>query len=118
MDIRTTNFRGTARIALLALTIVAGTSAENASSASSASVQQRVLHYSHLDLNSMDGVRVLYGRLRDAAEAVCGDRQRVGSRITSQDWRECRDRAISDAVARLDKPALSAYHQRRIATAG
>jgi UrcA family protein len=118
MDISDKNTSVSASIAMLILTIVATTVAEPAMAATPTLVTQRVLNYSHLDLNSTAGVRNLYSRIRTAAEVVCGDRQRVGSRITAQRWRDCRDRAVSDAVARLDKPSLNAHHQRRAAAAG
>lgn len=118
MDIQARNSTALAFMATAMLAIAAGTSAVPALAASPAPVAQQTLSYSHLDLNSTAGVRNLYGRIRKAAEAVCGPRQATGSRVTLQQWRDCRDRAVSEAVARLDKPALNAYHRRRAAAAG
>ena len=117
MGIQGNNLTTSAFIATVMLTIFAAMTAGPAVAAAPTPVQQKVLTYSHLDLNSMAGIRRLYSRIQKAAATVCGNRRPAGSRITSQQWRNCRDVAVSDAVARLNKPALSAYHQRRTAGA-
>lgn len=105
-------------ISLLLLTTLAVAASAASIAAPPTDIRQKVLDYSDLDLNSMSGVRRVYARIRKAAEAVCGDQQVTGSRITQPDWRACYDRAVADAVAQLDEPALSAYHQRRVGAAG
>lgn len=105
-------------ISLMLLTTIAATGSAMSFAAPPTETRQTVLNYSDLNLNSMSGVRRVYARIRKAAEAVCGDRQVAGSRITQQDWRDCYDRAVADAVAQVDKPALNAYHQRRAGAAG
>ena len=104
--------------ALATIALAAAMPASSALAASPNEVRQQSLNYSDLNLNSMSGVRRVYARIRKAASAVCGERQGVGSRITQRDWQDCYDRAVADAVAKLDKPALNAYHQRRAGAAG
>ncbi len=104
-------------ISLLLLTTLAAAASASSVAAPPTDTRQTVLNYSDLNLSSISGVRSVYARIRKAAETVCGDRHASGSRITQQDWRDCYDRAVADAVARLDKPALNAYHQRRAGAA-
>ena len=67
--------------------------------------------YADLDLSKPSGARTLYGRITGAAREVCGDQ---GRRLEEQfQWRTCYQGAISDAVAAVNSPLLTAVHDRR-----
>jgi UrcA family protein len=68
---------------------------------------------SDLDLSKIEGATVLYARIRHAARAVCETilTQQPG---LLEKYRTCTDRAIAEAVARVNRPLLSQYHQLRL----
>ena len=72
----------------------------------------KVVSYAYLDLSDESGARILYDRLRLAAIQVCapfrGDTLREKT-----NWRGCVDQALARSVAKIDKPALTAYHLNR-----
>jgi UrcA family protein len=72
----------------------------------------RVVHFADLDLSRIEGVTVLYARLRLAAQVVC---RPLDSSIllVDREHRACMDKAIADAVAGVNRPLLSRYHQLR-----
>ena len=62
-----------------------------------AEVPARTVHYADLNLDTQAGVAVLYKRIRNAAEAVCGDAgERDAARMAAT--RACVDRAIAEGV--------------------
>lgn len=106
-----------------ALTVgIAATMAFNAASAASDGVSNVhsmtnqyltfVVRYSDLDISNVEGAKTLYGRLRLAAKVVCAPVESAGSWGVAQ-YRACMDKAISDAVAGVNRPLLSQYHQIR-----
>jgi len=74
-------------------------------------VRQITVHFDDLNLDQAAGVAVLYRRIRGAAEQVCGEPQRPGSRIISPFWAGCVAQAVERAVVALDRPSLTAYHR-------
>ena len=111
----------TTTIAVRALTIglaaVIGCSAAQASDVSkdpSATNEryQNVVRYADVDLSRIDGAITVYGRIRQAANAVC---ESLDSRVLelAEKHRACVNQAIADAVASVDRPLLSQYHQLR-----
>jgi UrcA family protein len=68
------------------------------------------VRYSDLDLDSAAGIAALYGRLQVAAEKVCDSRFHPGTRVVSPSWRTCVAEALTQAVAAVDRPAVTAYH--------
>ncbi len=74
-----------------------------------------VVRYGDLDITGEEGLRVLYRRLRQAAAQVC--RPEEGRDLTRRRRsRECREAAISDAVARSGNARLGAMHAARSAS--
>jgi UrcA family protein len=72
-------------------------------------VHSMKVSYSDLDLNTQSGAKTLYDRIRGAARQVCGYE---GQTFTDQAlWRSCFNGAISDAVATVNNPRLTALHQ-------
>jgi UrcA family protein len=68
------------------------------------------VRYADLDLNQPHDVRVLYHRIRLAADRACGEREITGSHLSLPSWEVCVAGAVDQAVLRLDRPALTAYH--------
>jgi UrcA family protein len=106
-----------------ALTIsFAATMAFNAASASTDGVSNiqpmaneyltHVVQFSDLDVSKIEGAKTLYARLRYAAKAVCMPLESAGLWGDAQ-HRACMDKAIADAVANVNRPVLSQYHQLR-----
>ncbi len=71
-----------------------------------------VVQFSDLDLSRIEGTTALYGRLRYAARMVCDPilTQRPG---VFKEYRACVDKAIADAVAKVNRPLLTQYLQLR-----
>ena len=71
-----------------------------------------VVKYQDLNLARPEAIRVLYRRIEQAADRVCG---RVSPRELTRflEYRDCRRRAVSEAVEQIDVPALTAFHRDR-----
>jgi UrcA family protein len=69
--------------------------------------------YADLNLDREAGVAALYQRLRVAAKRVCSDvaSPMLASRKT---YAACIERAVSTAVAQIDRPMLSDYAAQRL----
>jgi UrcA family protein len=68
------------------------------------------VQFGDLDLSRTAGATILYQRLRGAAETVCAsldDR----NLLRHMKFNACVQRAIGAAVAKVDRPALSAYYK-------
>ncbi len=59
--------------------------------------------FADLDLRRQDGIAELYGRIHGAARRVCAQ-QADEQRVEDQHFAGCVKRAVSTAVARLDRP--------------
>lgn len=74
-------------------------------------IQQSLeVRYDDLDLGKNAGIAQLYGRLRTAAETVCDTGYRPQTLFLVPTWRACLTGALDQAVAEVDRPALTAYH--------
>jgi UrcA family protein len=100
--------------AALALLICGAEAALFVTAASAAEVHSISVRYADLDLDRPAGVARLYGRIRAAADNVCSPRVLTGSYVPQPDYQRCFADAVTQAVARVDRPALSAYHQQRL----
>jgi UrcA family protein len=74
-------------------------------------VEQITVHFGDLNLDQPAGVAVLYRRIRNAAEQVCGAPKAPGSMIPSLAWRSCVADSIERSVIAVDRPALTAYYR-------
>jgi UrcA family protein len=72
------------------------------------------VHYADLNLNQPVGVAALYHRITRAANRVCGQRTLTGSNYPLPDYTRCYNKAIASAVARVDRPQLSAYYHAQV----
>lgn len=79
-------------------------------------VAARTVHYADLNLDTRAGAAVLYARIRNAAQLVCGD---VGSRQLAQAAaaKACVDRAIVASVRSVNNPALTSEYNARVGAA-
>ena len=66
--------------------------------------------YSDLDVSTMSGAKTLYMRIRFAAETLCESAATWGKK----EGDACVQKAVNDAVARVNVPLLSQYHQLRV----
>jgi UrcA family protein len=93
---------------LVALTL--GTAAAHAAEAGDPLT--KTIAYGDLNLETADGARVLYARVRDAAHAVCSPFE--GREPARQiRWQACYDHAMASAVAQIDKPRVTALHSEK-----
>ena len=109
-----------ARATSICLAAIVGFNAADASAGSLSSdpsasdgLPKQVVRFHSLDLSGIEGVTTLYGRLRNAARAVC-DPLKGREMWIREEQRACMDKAIADAVASINRPLLSQFHQLRI----
>jgi UrcA family protein len=67
------------------------------------------VRYSDLDVSKMAGAKTLYLRIRYAAEVLCESAATWGKK----EGQACVNKAVNDAVVRINRPLLSQYHQLR-----
>jgi UrcA family protein len=86
------------------------------SSASTDALPSKVVSYRDLNLDSKEGVAVLFSRIRDAALDVCRSAQepQTLSRTRWPDENTCVSHAIAQAVHAVGSDKLSAYHWARV----
>jgi UrcA family protein len=70
-------------------------------------VATKTVKFADLDISTAEGAEALYERIVAAARSVCRDSD---SRVS----RECRARAVADAVRGVATPLLSAAHRSAI----
>ena len=100
------------RAMTLGLAAVIGCSAAHASNVSTNEFHQYVVRIADVDLSRLDGAITVYGRIRQAANVVC---ESLDSRVLEliEKHRACVNHAVADAVASINRPLLSQYHQLR-----
>jgi len=76
------------------------------------------VRYTDLDLDKEAGVANLYARLRNAAAQVCSLGSGPSGLFFSSSQRACVTAALEEAVANVDRPAVTAYHAARTSQAG
>jgi UrcA family protein len=101
--------------AIVALLICGAEAALFAADASAADLPQSLsVHYADLNLDRPADVATLYHRIAAAAEYICRPRLLTGQHLPEPGYQVCFNDAVTQAVARVDRPALSAYHQQRL----
>jgi len=113
------NFVAVAGFFALGCTAIGGTAlaqqpaAAEAAAASSRSTTHWAVsypvRYSDLDLSKMKGAKTLYLRIHYAAEMLCESAATWGKK----QGEACVQKAVNDAVARVDAPLLTQYSQLR-----
>jgi UrcA family protein len=74
-------------------------------------VAHKVVSFRDLNLNSAEGVEVLYKRIRSAAHEVCADPYRYD--LSEFKLRPCIDDAMSRAIAQVNSPMLTSLYQSK-----
>jgi UrcA family protein len=64
--------------------------------------------YGDLNLATEAGAKVLYQRLRRAADRVCT----IDGSVLKDGWRLCYDKALNSAVASVNEPMVAALHNQ------
>jgi UrcA family protein len=104
--------------AVVALLICGAEAALFAVDASAAELPQSIsVRYADLTLDRQADAATLYRRIAAAAEEICGPRLLTGSHLPLPGYQHCFSDAVAQAVARVDRPALSAYHQQQLGLA-
>jgi UrcA family protein len=88
------------------------TAAEAPSASTQSATQWSVSYpvgYSDLDVSKIKGAKTLYLRIRYAAETLCVSAATWGKK----EGEACVNKAVNDAVARVDAPLLTQYSQLR-----
>jgi UrcA family protein len=96
-----------ATFASIACTLTAGTAL---AAPPAGEVPSVTVSYADLDLSNPAGAHTLYQRIRAAARMVCAP---LASKELKRNglWRDCYEQAVSNAVATIDRPTLTALHQ-------
>jgi UrcA family protein len=94
-------------VILSAAALLAWSAASLGAPSSVGSVATKTVKFADLDIATADGAQTLYDRIVVAARSVCRDAE-------SKVVRECRTRAIADAVKGVGSPLLSAAHRSTI----
>lgn len=80
------------------------------------------VNYAGIDLSTVQGASLLYGRLRAAASTVCGYYPSGGESL--RDWRSsaqrqrCYQEALDRSIAAVNRPQLTALHTGNAAAFG
>ena len=81
-----------------------------ASAADQVITRSTVVKFGDLNLGSEAGAQALYQRITRAANKMC---EEATDRFPTVEYRNCVTRAIADAVAKVDRPALYVEHQSK-----
>jgi UrcA family protein len=100
-----------ARIASAILGVLVSTFAAvgSASATDSTGAPQAVVKYADLDISTAQGAAMLYSRIRFTAEGLC-EPLNSGDPFSRFRVQECVQRAIEGAVAKVNRPTLSAVY--------
>jgi UrcA family protein len=73
----------------------------------------KIVHFGDLNLDSEQGAKALYARLRGAARQVCSPFE--GLEISRRQlWESCFNNAVANAVGEVNKTMLSALHVQAV----
>ena len=94
-------------LALSALALLACSATALAARSPVGDIATKVVKFKDLDLSTAEGAQTLYERIAFAARVVCRD-------AGAMDMRECRARAVDDAVRAVGRPLLSSVHRSTV----
>jgi len=102
-------------IALLVLLIGVGLEAPAMATASARPSNQEhtygvLVRYGDLNVNTAKGAEQLYRRISYAAHEACSDVVAPSYALLGAAYRRCRQTAVEDAVAKVDRPRLTALY--------
>jgi UrcA family protein len=98
---------------MILLSIAALTASPLAMADALVNVKTEVVRYDDVRLISTVGAAVLYARVRNAAERVCGGPVDTQQIALQKRYRTCVDEAVSKAVSEVNSPLLSQYYEAK-----
>jgi UrcA family protein len=103
----------TIRIAWVTLASAGGSMLVDAAQASDAfdTTPHKVVSFKDLNLNSPEGVAVLYNRIKSAAYDVCGSPDRYD--LSQFKTQICVKDAVSRAIVQVNNPMLTSLHESK-----
>jgi UrcA family protein len=80
-----------------------------AQAAEARQLDRAIVAYGDLNLDSQQGTKTLYARLRNSAEDVCSS---IDGRnlFLKRLWQTCFDQAVGAAVLQVNRPSLTTLH--------
>ena len=72
---------------------------------------QVVVKYDDLNVRTDQGAKVLYRRIRGAAQTVCEAYEAGGHLIAPAAWRACFNQAMASAVKKIGNERVTALHE-------
>ena len=101
----------------LSCTAISSMALADQSAAPESSAEHSITHwvvtypvgYSDLDVSKLKGAKLLYLRIRHAAEVLCESTATWGKK----EGEACVKKAVNDAVARVNLPLLTQYYELR-----
>jgi UrcA family protein len=106
---------------LLAIALTSALSASTTAALAGAAMHRSLdpaitVRFADLNLDTAEGTRTLYARIRSAAQTVCGPSFSLwdGSRLAW--WKDCYRSSTAEAVAQIDRPRLTALHLHTMPT--
>lgn len=108
------------RLVSLAVALGLGTLVATASQAADTLNQQTssvAVHYGDLNLSKAKDVDTLYIRLSNSAKEVCGDDTNNTELWKLDGIARCEQQAVESAVAKVDRPMLTALYDSRYPSA-
>jgi UrcA family protein len=75
-------------------------------------IRSVTVRFADLNTSSSQGIRVLYDRIAAAASSVCGPSQSAWDANAHKEWKACCRTTIGDAVSQINRPELTALHQK------
>jgi UrcA family protein len=103
----------TIRIAWVTLASAGGSMMVDAAQASDSfdTTPHKVVSFKDLNLNSPEGVAVLYGRIKSAANDVCGSPNRYD--LSQLKLQTCIKDAVSRAIVQVNNPMLTSLYESK-----
>ena len=98
---------------LVAIATFATCSLTIARAETSAEPRSMTVRFADLDTTSAAGAIVLYQRIKNAAASVCRDLEPGRQVALMEPYANCVHQAIGHAVAKVDRPAVTAYAAAR-----
>jgi UrcA family protein len=101
-----------ATIASIAVTAALLLSATAAQAADDVEVTNIRVQFADLNLDTSRGTHELFERLSGAASLACGDQAELVDLSEMRNIGACRQKAIEEAVARVNRPRLTALYDK------
>jgi len=98
-------------VAAAALAVLSGQASADPTHPTRSLEPSVTVHLADLNLANPEGARAAYGRIRSAAQQVCGTSFSIWDANRWSSWRECYRTTIEATVNRVDSPTLSALHR-------